>query len=66
MGSSPRFLLGTIIFYILYASELFNVIEAHLPSVHCNADDTQLHLYFCPNDNHGEEDALTAMDLTAE
>ena len=62
VGSSPRFLFGTIIVLILYASELFNVLEARLPSVHCCADDTQLYLSFRRNDNHGEDDTLKAID----
>ena len=52
--------------FILYASELFNVLEAHLPSVHCYADDTQLYQCFRSNDNHGEDDALKAMELCVQ
>ena len=57
--------LGPLLF-ILYASELFNVLEAHLPSVHCYADDIQLYLSFRPNYNHGEDDALKAMELCVQ
>ena len=64
-GVPQGFCLGPLLF-ILYASELFNVLEAHLPSVHCYADDTQLYLSFRPNDNHGEDDALKAMELCVQ
>ena len=57
--------LGPLLF-ILYASELFNVLEEHLPSVHCYADDIQLYLSFRPNNNHGEDDALKAMELCVQ
>ncbi|XP_068704443.1 uncharacterized protein [Montipora foliosa] len=57
--------LGPLLF-ILYASELFNIFEAHLPSVHCYVDDIQLYLSFRPNDNHGEDDALKAMELCVQ
>ena len=57
--------MGPLLF-ILYASELFNVLEAHLPSVHCYADDIQLYLSFRINDNHGEDDALKAMELCVQ
>ena len=32
--------------FIIYSSQLFDVIEKHLPCVHCFADDTQLYLSF--------------------
>ena len=35
----------------LYTSKLFKIIKAHLPNVHCYADDTQLYLAFKPGTN---------------
>ena len=35
--------------FTVYTSELFNIIEKHLASVHCYADGTQLYFAFSPN-----------------
>ena len=40
--------LGPLLF-VVYASKLFKIIQAHLPDAHCFADDTQLYLSFKPN-----------------
>ena len=55
-GSCLRSLLFTI-----YASNLFDVIKVHLPTVHCYADDTQLYVSFSPNKNTGQIEAVTAI-----
>ena len=39
--------LGRLLF-VVYASKLLEIIQAHLPDAHCFADDTQLYLSFKP------------------
>ena len=39
--------------FVVYASKLFEIIQAHLPDAHCSADDTQLYLSFKPNSPTG-------------
>ena len=52
--------LGPVLFTI-YTSKMFEIVEKHLPSVHCYADDTQLYVAFSPNQPGDDEAALTAM-----
>ena len=40
--------LGPLLFTI-YTRKLFQIVERHLPQVHCYADDTQLYVLFSPN-----------------
>ena len=40
--------LGPLLFTI-YTRKLFQIVERHLPQVHCYADDTQLYVSFSPN-----------------
>ena len=53
--------LGPLLF-VVYASKLFEIIQAHLPDAHCFADDTQLYLSFKPNSPTDQEVAVCAME----
>ena len=52
--------LGPLLF-LMYASDLFNVMELHLPEAHAFADDSPLYVSFQPNENANESAAITAM-----
>ena len=52
--------LGTILFTV-YTSKVFDIVEKHLPSVHCHADDSQLYLAFSSNVPGDDEIALNTM-----
>ncbi|PFX16803.1 putative RNA-directed DNA polymerase from transposon X-element [Stylophora pistillata] len=53
--------LGPLLFTI-YSSDLFSLLESHLPTAHAYADDTQLYLSFSPSVGTGELDAVTAIE----
>ena len=53
--------LGPLLFTV-YTSELFRIIENHLPNCHCYADDTQLYLAFKPGSDYDQAAAVSAME----
>lgn len=54
--------MGPLLF-VVYASELFDIIESHLPEVHRSADtDTRLYLSLKPGDANAEDVAAAAME----
>ena len=54
--------LGPLFFFVVYTSNLFEIIQVHLPDAHCFADDTQLYLSFKPNSPTDQAEAVYAMD----
>ena len=60
LGPLLSLLSGPLLFTV-YTSELFDIIEKHLPSVNCYADDTQLYLAFCPDKEGDDAIAIEAM-----
>ena len=47
---------------VLYASKIFQIVDKHLPGIHCYADDSQLYLSFCPNASVNQDVALARME----
>ena len=57
--------LGPVLF-LIYASKLFEIVNAHLPNVHCYADDSQLYLSFKPDSQASRDEAVMAMQHCIE
>jgi hypothetical protein len=53
--------LGPLLF-VMYASKLFEIVQAHLPDAHGFADDTQLYLSFNPNNPAHQTEVVSAME----
>ena len=52
--------LGPLLF-TFYTRKLFQIVERHLPQVHCYADDTQLYVSFSPNRSANADFAIKSM-----
>ena len=48
--------------FVMYTSKLFEIVQAHLPDVHCFADDTQLYLSFKSNSSADQAEAVRAIE----
>ena len=57
--------LGPLLF-VVYASKIFEIVGKHNLEIHCYADDSQLYLSFCPNDNANQDAALARVERCIE
>ena len=53
--------LGPILF-LLYVSQLYDIIDRHLPSLHGYADDAQLYVSFRPDSHVNLQSTLSALE----
>ena len=61
-GLPKAFLSSLIYLFIIYSSQLFNVIEKQLPCVHCFADDAQLYVSLKPDGQVSQDAAIRTME----
>ena len=59
-GAPQGSCFGPLLFTI-YMRKLFQIVERHLPQVHCYADDTQLYVSFNPNRSVDADFAIKSM-----
>ena len=52
--------------FVIYASKIFEIVGKHNLEIHCYADDSQLYLSFCPNDNANQKAALAKVERCIE
>ena len=50
------------ILFLLYVSQLYDIIDRHLPSSHGYADDTQLYVSFRPDSHVNQQSTLFALE----
>ena len=48
--------------FLLYVSQLFDIIDRHLPCSHVSADDMQLYVSFCPHYHANQQSTLSALE----
>ena len=54
------------LFFILYVSKLFTIVERHLPEVQAYADDIQLYTAFKPDSAHAANANATVQDCITD